>query len=118
MDRAAVLRRLQDAGYRIGVPQRQFDAWIGNGRDLSAPLVVRPEASPRPYLAREWVGSEVWIAFPDGRDVYLVPHDELLAVAEGRGLVTRTRSWREPPHLYHWPVVSDWMRSELAEFRL
>ena len=45
-------------------------------------------------IDRKYVGRDIWIAFPMGRDWYLAPHDEMLIAAEAEG-VTRTASWIE-----------------------
>lgn len=55
-------------------------------------LVRKVQLKGRWVIDRKYVGRDIWIAFPIGTDWYLMPHDEMVALAEAEG-VTKTASW-------------------------
>jgi hypothetical protein len=45
-------------------------------------------------IDKKYVGRDIWMAFPIADDWYLMPHDEMVNLAEADG-VTKTASWME-----------------------
>jgi hypothetical protein len=43
-------------------------------------------------IDKKYEGRDIWMAFPIAGDWYLMPHDEMIALAEADG-VTKTASW-------------------------
>ena len=41
----------------------------------------------------KYIGRDIWIAFPNAGDWYLMPHDEMVAMAEADG-ATETEAWK------------------------
>ncbi len=46
-------------------------------------------------IDKRYVGRDIWMAFPIGADWYLMPHDEMLRLAEADGKTTKSLSWIE-----------------------
>ena len=46
------------------------------------------------YIDKKYLGRDIWIAFPEGDNWYLAPHDELVRIGTGVGF-TKTKSWVE-----------------------
>ncbi|TFL18152.1 hypothetical protein [Jannaschia formosa] len=64
---------------------------------------------------RKYLGRNIWIAFPDGEDWFLVPHDHLLRTAH-EGLVD-TQSWTETG-VYSRASITAAQRSALAGYKI
>jgi len=67
-------------------------------------------------IDRKYVGRDIWIAFPIFGDWYLVPHDEMVALAEASG-ATRTASWVDGG-IYNMPRPSRAVIAASAKYRL
>jgi hypothetical protein len=46
-------------------------------------------------IDKKYIGRDIWMAFPIGADWYLMPHDEMLRLAEADGKTTKSLSWIE-----------------------
>ena len=57
-------------------------------------LVRKVQLKGRWMIDRKYVGRDLWMAFPIGREWYLMPHDLMLQHAEVDG-TTKTASWVE-----------------------
>jgi hypothetical protein len=57
-------------------------------------LLRRIQLKSRWTIERKYVGRDIWIAFPSAGDWYLMPHDEMVAMAQTDG-VTETTSWKD-----------------------
>jgi hypothetical protein len=57
-------------------------------------LVRKVQLKGRWTIDRKYVGRDIWMAFPIAGYWYLMPHDEMVALAEADG-VTKTASWIE-----------------------
>lgn len=52
-------------------------------------------------FAKKYIGKDLCIAFPEGGDWYLVPHDELLEeIIEKLGIIKCTKAWEENGRYY------------------
>ncbi len=108
---------LADFGYST---IRLSDDW--NGADFIAQHMqgagfIKIQLKGRLLFAKKYVGLDVAIAFPDGGDWYVYPHDEtLLIVNEITGFM-ETESWRGPG-LYHFPKLSKAVRDALRPYCL
>jgi hypothetical protein len=57
--------------------------------------VLRVQLKSRLAFNRKYEGKELHVAFPDGENWYLYPHDELLAKVLLETSIGETQSWRE-----------------------
>ena len=57
-------------------------------------LVRKVQLKSRWTIDRKYLDRDIWVAFPIVGDWYLMPHDEMVALAEVEG-VTKTTSWIE-----------------------
>lgn len=57
-------------------------------------MVRKAQLKGRWMIDRKYLGRDIWMAFPIAGDWYLMPHDEMAALAEVEG-VTKTASWIE-----------------------
>ena len=55
-------------------------------------LVRKVQLKGRWTIDRKYLDRDIWIAFPLAGDWYVMPHDEMVALAEAEG-VTKTASW-------------------------
>ncbi|WP_293678498.1 hypothetical protein [uncultured Phenylobacterium sp.] len=67
-------------------------------------------------IDRKYLGRDIWIAFPISSDWYLVPHDEMVALAEASG-ATQTASW-VANGIYNMPRPSKIVIAASAKYRL
>jgi hypothetical protein len=57
-------------------------------------LVRKVQLKGRWEIRQKYVGRDIWIAFPDRGNWYLMPHDGMMALAEADG-VKQTASWQQ-----------------------
>ncbi|MDJ0977652.1 MAG: hypothetical protein QNI87_03875 [Erythrobacter sp.] len=62
-------------------------------------------------IDKKYIGRDIWIAFPDGEQWYLVPHDELLILGKRH---TKTQSWDKG--LYSKSPLSKQDKEQLAQY--
>ena len=100
--------------------------------DDGVDFILHPEAQPgRPETAtdtrkvqlkgrwtidRKYVGRDIWIAFPVGDDWHLVPHDEMVAIAEAYTTALGTDSWIKGG-AYSWPTPTKAMMAQCHAYR-
>lgn len=63
-------------------------------------------------IDKKYIGRNIWIAFPENDQWYLVPHDELIVMGERH---TETESWKRGA--YSKSPLSKRDRDELADYR-
>jgi hypothetical protein len=111
-----VAGRLADYGFNC---LRLNDDWQGADflavHVAAATEVLKVQLKGRPVIDKKYLGKKIHVAFLDGNDCYVYPHDELVAVVETN--VTDSDSWKSKGH-YHWPVISKWMRDWLVSFKI
>jgi len=56
---------------------------------------LKVQLKGRLYLAKQYIGKEIYMTFPIEGDWYLVAHDELLAIVGDRAPWLETSSWIE-----------------------
>ncbi len=86
-----------------------------HGRGGSADL-VKVQLKSRWTIHRKYLGRDIWIAFPDGGDWYLAPHDQLVKLADEAGFTT-SASWTENGS-YHRSPISDQLRRAMDQWRI
>ena len=67
-------------------------------------------------IDQKYEGRGIWMAFPVGADWYLMPHDEMLALAKAEGTALDSSSWIEGG-AYSWPAPTKAMLAHCAPYR-
>ncbi|WP_052742360.1 hypothetical protein [Sphingomonas sp. Ag1] len=78
--------------------------------------VVKVQLKSRWTIDTKYVGRNIAIAFPDRGCWYLVPHDDLVSMAEAYGFTARD-SWIRPGGSYSYAPLSRRMIQDLQRFR-
>ena len=79
---------------------------------------LKVQLKGRLTFKRDYIGKNLWMCFPDGKDVYLFPHDEVLDLILKSGRVmNETASW-EKTGWYSWPQPPQWFKPNLEVYRL
>lgn len=78
-------------------------------------LVRKVQLKGRWTIDRKYLGRDIWVAFPITGDWYVMPHDEMVRLAEAEG-VTQTASWTESG-VYSKPRPSKATVAACAPFR-
>jgi hypothetical protein len=108
---------LADFGY---VTIRLSDDW--NGADFIAQHMqgggfLKVQLKGRLFFAKMYGGKDISIAFPDGPDWYVYPHDEVLRIVHGITGFMDTEAWRGPG-IYHFPRISKAVKEALIPYRV
>lgn len=78
--------------------------------------VLKVQLKSRWTIDTKYIGRGIAIAFPDRGCWYLVPHDDLVTMAEGYGF-TGQNSWTKPRGAYSYAPLSRRMIEDLRPFR-
>ncbi|MEM9589088.1 MAG: hypothetical protein AAGA03_17535, partial [Planctomycetota bacterium] len=79
---------------------------------------LKVQLKGRCTIAKHYIGKDLMLAFPDGSDWYLVPHDALVdSVVNARPDLASTTSWADRG-LYSFPGLSKTMMDLLAPYRI
>jgi hypothetical protein len=108
---------LADYGF---VTLRLSDDWQGAdfiAQHIDGGTFARVQLKGRLTFDTKYRGKDLWVAFGDGENWYLYPHDELLAqVLEATG-VGSTASWSERGG-YSFPRLSKKLRGLVERYRI
>ena len=112
-----VAARLSDYGFNC---MRLTDDWEGadfiachiNGQNF-----LKVQLKGRMYLDKKYMGKNVYIAFIDGQDCYVYPHDDVMEHVETMGKINDTVSWAEKG-AYSWPQIPHWARPVIDKFKI
>lgn len=112
-----VASRLAEYGYNSILLS---DDWLG--ADFIAyhndgERFYRVQLKGRMTIDKKYVGKGLYIAFIDGEQVFVYPHDEMVRLIEAEGRVNNTASWRDSG-AYTWPSTPSWLRDLLNEFEV
>ena len=69
-------------------------------------------------IAKKYLGKNLHIAFPDGDNAYVFPHDEFVEEAEKQEKMTHTDSWKKEDGWYQISPTPQWAVKWLAPYRL
>ena len=84
---------------------------ISGGNDLKVQL------KGRLAFDKKYMGKNLHVAFRDGSDWFLYPHDEVLEQLISNGIMTGTKSW-EIKGNYHFPSLSPKIREIMRDYLL
>ena len=80
-------------------------------------LFLKVQLKGRLTLNQKYSGKNIHIAFLDGQDCYLYPHDELRDLILSSNKVAHTKSWIEC-EAYDWPTIPEWAKKILENYKL
>lgn len=108
---------LADYGFRT-IPLG--DDW--NGADFLAyhidgTTTLKVQLKGRVTFAEKYRGKELWIAFRDGNDFYLFPHDTILQLMLDKGRLKGTESWDDKGG-YSFNYMTQEMKQMLAAYKI
>ena len=78
---------------------------------------LKVQLKSRLAIYQQYLGRDLYLCFPYGNDCYLIPHDDLVGIAEDCTGWLRTKSWREYGG-YSTAVPPGKLLQRLAEFKL
>lgn len=78
-------------------------------------LTLKVQLKGRWVIDRKYVGRDIWVAFPNAGEWYLVPHDTMVEQAEAAGF-TKTSSWIDGG-AYSCPSLSRSMAAACEPYR-
>ena len=67
-------------------------------------------------IDKKYIGRDIWVAFPVDDDWYLVPHDEMVAIAENYTGALQVHSWTGGG-VYSWPKPTKAMMAQCETYR-
>ncbi len=114
INRNALVTLALERGYNAFLPV--FDGGIDFVlySELTGDL-LKVQLKGRWYIDKKYVERDIWIAFRDGEQWYVAPHDALVTAAAGYGFTT-ARSWLEG-NAYSCPKLSKNMKRDLEPYR-
>lgn len=99
---------------------RLSDDWQGAdfiACHINGETFLKVQLKGRLTIDQKYEGKSIHIAFFDGADCYLYPHDQVLARIEASGKMNGARSWREG-RAYTWPSIPAWVKEIIAEHKV
>jgi hypothetical protein len=108
---------LADYGF---VTLRLSDDWQGAdfiAQHIDGTTFARVQLKGRLTFEKKYRGKDLWVAFADGENWYLYPHDEFLAQALEVTGIGSTASWSERGW-YSFPRLSKQLRELLERYRI
>jgi hypothetical protein len=94
----------------------------GEGADFNAAHIdgkegLKIQLKGRAIFDKKYLKKDFYICFPDGKDWYMYPHDEVLDIIIESGKMVGTRSWDEDGS-YSFPSLSTELIKIFANYRL
>lgn len=112
-----VAGELADFGYNC---LRLNDDW--QGADFIACHIdgnrfLKIQLKGRMTISAKYAGKDIHIAFLDGDDCYVYPHDEIMQAIFDLGKVGSTVAWQKGQS-YDWPSLPVWARTMLQRYKV
>ena len=108
---------LADYGY---TSIRLTDDWEGAdflAQHINGKHILKIQLKGRLYFGQKYLGKNLYVAFRDGDQWYLYPHDELKKEIWDVASFERTNSWQTKKD-YHFPSVPEKIRPLLEKYAL
>lgn len=108
---------LADYGF---VTLRLSDDWHGAdfiAQHIDGLTFIRVQLKSRLAFRRTYQGKDLYIAFRDGKDWYLFPHDDVLNAVLDTTTIRNTLSWEQRGG-YSFPGIPRVLRPLLEPFRI
>lgn len=79
---------------------------------------LRVQLKGRLYFSKHYMQKDLWMCFPEGNDIYLFPHDEVLQIIlSGNKVMRGTESWDEKGAYSRHPLPK-WIKPSLQKYKL
>lgn len=112
-----VAGELADYGY---TSLKLNDDWQGadflavhvNGIDF-----LKVQLKGRFTIDKKYSGKNIFIAFLDGEDCYIFPHDEVMEKVLALDIINESKSWTKD-NSYSWPKPTKWAKTLLSEYKI
>ncbi len=112
-----VAGELADYGYTC---IKLSDDWEGtdflavhvNGVDF-----LKVQLKGRFKIDKKYCGKNIFIAFLDGEDCYIFPHDEVMRKILALDIINESKSWTEG-NSYSWRKPTRWAKILLSEYKI
>jgi hypothetical protein len=108
---------LADYGY---TSIRLSDDWEGAdfiAQHIDGEQFLKVQLKGRLYFCSKYDGKDLYIAFREGEQWYLYPHDELLKEVAAISKIEQSESWKRDGE-YHFPSISASLRAVLEKYAL
>jgi hypothetical protein len=113
-----IAARLADYGFNS---LRLTDDWQGAdfiACHIDGETFLKVQLKGRLVIDRKYQGKNIHVAFLNGNDVYLYPHDRLVTYMEENDLIgAESVTWHEKG-FRHWPKPPVWAIRLLDEYRI
>ncbi len=112
-----VAARLADYGFNC---LRLSDDWQGAdfiACHIDGETFLKIQLKGRLTIDNKYFGRGIHIAFLNGNDCYIYPHDETRDSILARGIINESIAWAQTG-AYSWPTPPAWAVEMLSEFRI
>lgn len=99
---------------------RLTDDWEGAdfiACHVDGSTILKVQLKGRAGFYKQYEGKQLYIAFQEGGETYLYPHDEVLQQWLDLGKIAGTDSWEEKGE-FHYPRLTKELKSLLLPYRL
>lgn len=99
---------------------RLNDDWQGAdciANHIDGSTYLKVQLKGRLTIDKKYVEKDLYIAFRNGENWYLYPHDELIEKLHKSGIALHTSSWTENGH-YSWPKLSGRIEGIIEPYKL
>jgi len=99
---------------------RLNDDWQGAdciANHIDGSTYLKVQLKGRLTIDKKYIEKDLYIAFRNGDDWYLYPHDELIEKLHSTGIALHTSSWSEKGH-YSWPTFSARLKEIIIHYKL
>ncbi|WP_350655126.1 hypothetical protein, partial [Pseudoalteromonas sp. D48-MNA-CIBAN-0056] len=99
---------------------RLNDDWQGAdciANHIDGNTYLKVQLKGRLTIDKKYIEKDLYIAFRNGDDWYLYPHDELIEKLHSTGIALHTSSWIEKGH-YSWPTFSARIEETIEPYKL
>ena len=96
------------------------DDWQGAdciASHIDGDTYLKVQLKGRLTIDKKYLEKDIYIAFRDGEQWYLYPHDDLVDKLHHVGIAVNTSSWTVNGH-YSWPTLSSHVKALLQRFSL
>lgn len=112
-----VAGELADYGYNC---LRLNDDWQGAdflACHINGNTFLKVQLKGRFTIDSKYLGRNIHIAFLDGDDCYVYPHDTVLEAVLSLNIINGSHAWTQTG-AYSWPGLSRWAKALLTEYRI
>lgn len=112
-----VAGELADYGYNC---LRLNDDWQGAdfiACHINGDEFMKVQLKGRFTIDRKYNDKDIFIAFLDGDDCYLYPHDEVMKQVLAMNKINSSKAWMKT-QAYSWPYISKWAAVLLSEYKI